>query len=62
MILSSIKNGRVMPIGSVELRSGDHVLQAAFVERLALAGFDELELNDDVRLAIDFQLQAFSEI
>ena len=46
----------------LELGAGEHVPEPALVKRLALAGLDEIELNDDVRITLVFDLEPFSQI
>src|SRR5690606_14121208 len=48
--------------GPVDHRARDHVPDLAFVETLALAGLDELELGDDPRLGVDLQFGVLLEL
>ncbi len=49
-------------VGAVEGRAGDHVFHLGAVERLPFARLREVEVGDDVRLVVDGDLQAFSQI
>jgi hypothetical protein len=47
-------------VSSLELDSGDHVLEFASIKGLAFSGLCELKIHDDIGLFIDENLQALS--
>jgi hypothetical protein len=49
-------------IGLVKGIAGDHILQAAAIEGLALPRLGEFKVGDDVRLAVNLNFQAFPQI
>jgi len=49
-------------VGAVQHGAAEQVPQLAFVERLALAGLDEVALDHDVRIAVQLDLQALAKL
>jgi len=49
------------PIGSIQHDAVDHVSELAPIERLALAGFCKLEIDDDIRFFINEDLETLSQ-
>jgi hypothetical protein len=49
-------------IGAVEEGAGDHVAQLALVDRLPLPRLGKVKTGDDVRFAVDEELEAFFQI
>ena len=48
--------------GFIELNTGNHVFQPAFIQGLPLAGLYKFKLSDDVGITIYFEFQPFSQI
>jgi hypothetical protein len=48
-------------IGAIEHRAAKEIAQLAFVKRLAFAWLYEIALDHDIRIAVQLDLQTFSE-
>ena len=50
------------PKRPIKLSAGHHIFKLALVVGFAFAGFCELELHHHIRVSIDFNFQAFSQV